>query len=239
MSPLYREDLAFIHHHGYAGFIHRAAPALLQALAPVVPRGGTVVDLGCGSGIWLGKLTARGYRAVGIDPSAPMLRLARGNAPGAILKKGSAFTAAIPACAAVTALGEPLSYLSGGRVPPFGSLFKKVAAALAPGGLFVFDLLVASPRLMRYRTWTAGTDWACMLAVSEDAGTRRLTREITTFRRVARAYRRDVEHHQLRVVPRDEVLAQLREAGFRARSSRSYGDSRLAPRRMAFFARKP
>jgi SAM-dependent methyltransferase len=237
VPALYNEDLSFIHHHGYAGFIHRAAPALLARLERAGLAGGTVVDLGCGSGIWLRLLAERGYRGIGIDQSAAMLGLARKNAPGATLKKASAFTAAIPKCDVVTALGEPLAYLPPGKVPPLAALFEKVAAALRPGGMFIFDLLVTSSSLMRYRTWTAGKDWACMLAVTEDSG--RLFREITTFRQQGRSYRRNVEHHRLRVVPRQAVVSDLRGAGFKVQASRRYGDSLLAPRRMAFFARKP
>jgi SAM-dependent methyltransferase len=240
VAPLYDDDLAFIHHHGYAGFIHRAAPALLATMARAGLEGGTVVDLGCGSGIWLRLLGERGYRAIGVDQSAAMLRLARQQAPSATLKRGSAFTTAIPACHVVTALGEPLAYLPVGRVPPMSALFTRIAAALRPGGLFIFDLLVKGAPRMRYRTWTAGEDWACMLAVTEDETGERLVREITTFRRHGTAgYRRDVEHHRLRVVSRAAVVADLRAAGFRVTATRRYGESTLAPRRMAFFARKP
>ncbi len=72
----------------------------------------------------------------------------------------------------------------------------------------------------------------------EDPARRRLVREITTFRRTGSGYRRRRERHELRVVNRGEVESALRAAGFTVRASRRYGTFELAPRRLAFRARK-
>jgi SAM-dependent methyltransferase len=47
------------------------------------PRPGRVIDLGCGTGRLLIALAERGYRALGVDLSAPMLRLAGAKAAAA------------------------------------------------------------------------------------------------------------------------------------------------------------
>jgi ubiquinone/menaquinone biosynthesis C-methylase UbiE len=50
---------------------------MAAAAARAVPPGGTVLDLGCGIGLDIGRLEAAGLTAIGIDPSAVMLGGAR------------------------------------------------------------------------------------------------------------------------------------------------------------------
>src|SRR5258705_8241369 len=49
-----------------------------------------VLDVGCGTGRWTSEAVAAGRRAVGLDPSAAMLAVARERAPGAALVRGRA-----------------------------------------------------------------------------------------------------------------------------------------------------
>jgi len=48
----YGEDLAYIHDVGFGDFAWRAAPGVLARLQRHGVDHGTVVDLGCGTGIW-------------------------------------------------------------------------------------------------------------------------------------------------------------------------------------------
>ena len=139
----YGEDLAFVHDIGFGGFAGEAAPGVLAILAEAGVRSGRVVDLGCGSGIWAERLVGRGYEVLGIDISEAMIRRARRRVESAEFRVGSVFRAEIPTCRAVTSLGECLSYLVEGRAGDGGliRLFRRVHAALAPGGVFVFDLM--------------------------------------------------------------------------------------------------
>jgi SAM-dependent methyltransferase len=236
----YRKDLALVHHEGFGELVRKAAPVLVGAFRRAGLRGGTVVDLGCGSGLFLRELQRAGYRAVGVDPSAAMIALSRKVAPRAELYRASAHTFDLPSCQAVTALGEPLQYLPPGaaRVPSLPSLFRRVARALVPGGFFVFDLLVAGRPLMSYRTFRLGRGWAVLIDVKEDRERARLDRVITTFYRRGRLYRRDEERHSLQIPVAATVKAALRAAGLEVRTERRYGPDRLLPRRMAFWARK-
>ena len=139
----YREDLAFVHDVGFGAFAREAAPGVLEILAAAGVRSGRVVDLGCGSGIWAERLVERGYEVLGIDISEAMIRRARRRVPEAQFRIGSLFRAEIPRCAAVTALGECISYRfepgRGGHVLP--RLFRRVHAALAPGGVRSYGAL--------------------------------------------------------------------------------------------------
>ena len=235
---MYAEDLAYIQHAGYGGFARSAAPGLLRLLRDAGIHRGLVVDLGCGAGVWLRELTRAGYDALGIDASAALVRIARDAAPEARVRRGSAFASALPRCDAVTAIGEVLSYCPSNRpAPSYDRLFRRVARALRPGGLFLFDLMVEGAP-MAYRTFSAGPDWAVLAEVSEERRRRRFVREITTFRRVGSGYRRGHERHEQRIAARRRIEASLRAAGFTVRASRRYGSFELAPRRLAFLARR-
>ncbi|MFN0177749.1 MAG: class I SAM-dependent methyltransferase [Gemmatimonadales bacterium] len=234
---MYRTDVAAIHHEGFTTFARRASPGLLGLLrAARIRPGATVVDLGCGSGVWLARLVEAGYRGIGVDQSPACAKLARQVAPSASIRVGSVYRTIIPRCQAITALGEVLSYLPAPRLEPF---FRRVAHALEPGGLFVFDLMIRRRRPASYRSWSAGAHWAAMVEVSENTARTGLKRSILTFRRVGRGYRRSQETHRLRLVARAEVEAALRSAGFRCRAIRGYGRHRLAPGRLGFIATRP
>ena len=73
----YKEDLAFVHHAGFGGFSQSAAPELLRILKAGGVGTGTLVDLGCGSGLWARVAQNAGFSVIGIDRSPAMVRLAR------------------------------------------------------------------------------------------------------------------------------------------------------------------
>ena len=78
-----------------------------------------MVDLGCGSGLWVRELLRAEFRV------------------------GSLFETPIPSCDAVTAVSEVLNYLFDPENEERGlePLFRRVYEALRPGGVFVFDVL--------------------------------------------------------------------------------------------------
>ena len=241
MKEWYREDLAYIHDAGFGDFALQSAPGILEILDRNKIREGLVVDLGCGSGLWARELAKAGYRVLGIDISGAMISLARRRVPEAEFRVESLFEADIPPCNAVTALGEVLNYVfdpnhdSRALIP----LFRRVYGALAPGGVFVFD--VAQPGQVAQDTttrgFTAGQDWVVLIEKEEDRGT--LTRRITTFRKVGEHYRRSDEVHRQRLYKAPDVARDLRRVGFRVRTSRGYGRYRLPRAHAAFVARKP
>jgi SAM-dependent methyltransferase len=238
---LYADDLAHVQREGFGDFALQASPGLLDALRTAGLDSGTVLDLGCGAGVWLRELSRAGYRAVGIDASAALVRTARRAAPHASVRVGSIYRTALPRCDAVTAISEVLSYLPPrGRPPALAAFFHRVARRLPAGAPFLFDLMV-DDRGMDYRTWRSGRDWAVLVEVSRQPERRTIERDITTFRRVGGGgggYRRRRERHRVRITPRREVEAALRAAGFTVRVSRRWGPCELPPGRLAFRARK-
>ncbi len=236
---MYGYDLAQIHHLGFGDFSRNAAPGLLEMIRRAGKRGGRVVDLGCGSGLWLRQAELAGHPVYGIDVSPQLLEIARREVPDAALVGASIYDTEIPACDVVTALGEVLSYLPEAEAEPrsLDELFVRIARALSPGGLFIFDDVVEGPPL-DYRSFRTGDSWAVLVEVAEDRERRRLVREITTFFEHCGYYQRAAERHVQVVRSRAEVETALRRAGFSVRAMRRYGDLELAPRRLAFRARR-
>ncbi len=242
MVTMYGEDLALIHHTGFGDFARGAAPGILQLLAKNGPpiRERLVVDLGCGGGIWARQLVLAGYSVLGVDVSTAQLSIARRQAPGARFRKASAYTVDIPACSAVTALGEVLGYCeAGGRRPSLTPLFRRVFAALEPGGWFVFDMIMEGGRSLDGRSWREEADYAVLVDISERKGAGQLRRDIVTFVRRGRAYRRREEHHRVHLESQAALTSTLGKVGFRVTVRRRYGDYPLPARRVAFLCRKP
>jgi len=241
-TAAYRDDLAYIHDVGFGGFADRAAPWLLQQLAERELRDGLVIDLGCGSGIWARALSVAGYSVLGYDISPSMVAIAQKRVPRGEFHARPLLAARLRPCVAVTAIGEVFNYLFDKRNTPeaLDRVFRNVYAALRPRGLFVFD--VALPGRVPgglARSYTLGSDWACLYEAEEDARKQLVTRRITTFRKVGQTYRRDDEVHLLRLYDRDKLTAQLRAIGFRVRTVRSYGGTAFPPGYAGFVAQKP
>jgi SAM-dependent methyltransferase len=239
-APAYETDLAYIHDTGFGGFARKSAPALLGLLAQHGITDGLIVDLGCGSGIWSRELTNHGYQVLGVDLSPAMIRLARQRTPEGRFLIGSFLDFRIPACRAVTALGEVFNYLFDPKnsLGTLRRVFRKVFAALAPGGLLIFD--VAEPGRCKglKQKFSVGVDWACLVEYEHDAPKKQLTRRIVTFRQVGDAFRRQEETHIQKLYRRSAITEMLRDIGFRVRTVRHYGDCRLSPEVVGFVARK-
>jgi SAM-dependent methyltransferase len=243
MASAYQADLAYIHDVGFGDLARNAAAALREALRRQEVKRGLVIDLGCGSGILAQELAAAGYDVLGIDLSAAMIARARERVPQGQFRVGSFVTAKLPACVAVSAIGECFNYLfdRGNTSRGLLRVFRRIYAALCSGGLLLFD--VATPGRVPgdgpQRNYFEGEDWAALVTVEEDRRRRRLTRWITSFRKVGELYRRDHEVHRQRLFTRSELAGQLRSVGFRVRTLAGYGRLRFAPGLIGFLARKP
>ena len=243
MTNWYADDLTYIHDVGFGGFATRAAPGLLRLLERSGVGSGLVVDLGCGGGRWAQELSRRGYAVLGVDISSAMVRLARRRVRKGEFRRASFLTVRLPRCDAVTSLGECFNYMFDGQNNRRGlvRLFRRVHGALRPGGVFVFDMIgpggEPDPNLsQRHRQ---GRDWAVLLDATEDRRRRELRREITTFRKTGRLYRKHREVHCLKLYSKSEIAARLRQVGFRVRFLKGYGRMKFGPGHAGFLARKP
>ena len=239
----YQKDLAYIHDAGFGDFARQAAPGVLDILHRSGITRGLVVDLGCGSGLWAKELVRAGYEVLGVDLSAAMIKIARQRVPEARFQTASFLQIKLPACAAVTAMGECFSYLFDTKnvKRELFQFFRCVYKALCRGGMFIFDIAepghVTGP--MPRRNYSEGKDWAILLQTEEDKQAKTLTRRMTTFRKVGKFYRRGEEVHRLQLYEGAEIAEELRRTGFTVRLLRGYGKLRLYHARIGFLARKP
>lgn len=110
--------------------------SLLGDLCHRIPAGGTVLDLGCGSGVPVARtLAAAGYRVTGIDISEVQIRRARERVPQAEFLHADA-TAVSFGAASFDAIVSffALIHIPLAEQPP---LLRKIAGWLRPGGCFV------------------------------------------------------------------------------------------------------
>ena len=238
----YGTDVAYIHDAGFLDLAAEATPFVVRLLAERRMDSGRVIELGCGSGVTASALSEAGYEVLGIDASRAMIALARSRAPAARFRVGSWVDAPIPECDAVLAIGEVLGYVgtASGTKAELRDLFGRVRTALAPGGLFVFDL--ATPGRVpagEDSAFRVGDDWAILYTAQEDSKGRKLQRRITTFRKIAggATYRRTEEVHRLRLWRPGEVEEMLRDARFKVQTRRGYGPRSFAPGHRVFVAR--
>jgi len=241
-EPGYGDDLSYIHDVGFGSFAQHAARMFLAELRGRKLREGRIVELGCGSGITSAAFAKAGYEVLGYDISAAMVRLARKRVPAAEFQVASFLAADLPPCRAVTAIGEVLNYQFDRQNTQAqrSRLFRRIYRALHPGGLFLFD--GAEPGrnggVGRRRYGIEGTGWACLVDAEEDERRGILTRNITTFRKVGPLFRREFEVHRLRLFDRRQLLAELRELGFRVRTLTGYGEMTFPPGYVGFLCRK-
>jgi hypothetical protein len=113
-----------------------------------------------------------------------------------------------------------------------------VYGALAPGGVFVFDIATpgrapkSKPRVNRRE----GEDWAIVTVTTPIPGG--LRRNMVFFRRYGEWYKRGTETHDLSLYPAAEILAALRRSGFKARRLPVKGNFQDVPGMAWFLAEK-
>jgi SAM-dependent methyltransferase len=247
---MYTTDLAYIHHAGYTDWIREAGPEVIELLREEGISEGRVIDLGCGDGAFLRQLERAGYDFIGVDISSDMIDLAARTIPATDLYVACAFDFKFPECSTVVALSEVLGYMP--EVTPekqslpakLTPLFERVYAALRPGGILLFDLIVLDEDKvpMNYRTWKMDEEWGVLVDVVEERELGFLKREIITFRKHeenGNLFQRHHETHLLHLPRAGEVLMRMEEAGFESKSMEGYRNFQMRPRRVAFLGRKP
>ena len=128
---------AYASQHAGHGGDEAAALVYRRDIRPLLPwpAAGPVVDLGCGRGELVRLLQADGFEAEGIDISPEQVALARAAGVDRV-RQGDfrAILAAHPAHYAAITATDLLEHLT---KPEVLQTFDDVAAALAPGGVFV------------------------------------------------------------------------------------------------------
>jgi SAM-dependent methyltransferase len=224
----YRSDLARIHHLGFSFHAEDTAPGILSLLEPV--RGGTVVEIGCGSGLLTRYLVDAGYRVIATDASPAMLELARDHVgEGAEIQRLTLPDDPVPEADAIVGVGHALNYLD--EAEQVDRALVAIARALRPDGLLAIDLCdlewAAERRDQRPVGWT-GEGWALVTEFSVPSPDR-YVRQMATFTRNddGLTWRRDDERHDNVMVDVSKVPTLLAEHGVEATVGDAFGDEQL------------
>ena len=198
-------------------YLPAALPALENLFFSPVPVGSTVLDVCCGSGHVTEELVRRGYRVTGVDSSAALIEIARRRLPEASftvqdvrhLNMERRFAAAIS------------TFDSLNHILEFEGLcqaFVCVHGALAPGGLFVFDMNLEDAYLSDLSQWHAHVqdDNVGLVRGTYDSTLKKASTELIWF---VKSDGRGVwqRHHSIveqRCYKQEEIVSALADAGF-------------------------
>ncbi len=202
----------------------------------------TVAELGCGTGSLTELLARRGYRMTAVDLSPDMLAMADQKCQGLgvlfLCQDMSRLVLPSPADAVISCL-DSMNYVT--RPAALRRTFRRVYRALAPGGLFLFD--VKTPAAL------AEADGQTYLDEDEDLfcvwrGDYSPKRRVCGYgldlfvREADGSWSRAGEYHEEYAYTPEELDGFLREAGFS--NIKVYGDKTMrAPKEGAqrvFFA---
>jgi tRNA (cmo5U34)-methyltransferase len=180
-------------------FIPHYEEMLDAAAAAVQPRARTIVDLGIGTGALSARCleTATRAKAIGIDVDPGILALAKRRlGDRATFTTGSFLRAPLPGCDALVA-SFSLHHVRTRAAK--ASLYRRIHAALRPGGVFlIVDSQPATDASVRRAQFD---EWLAHLRHSYTAAQ-------------AKAIFRSWSHEDV-YVPLDAEIALLRESGFR------------------------
>jgi SAM-dependent methyltransferase len=211
------DDFAWFYSRYWNEEFHGAAfPILERIWLERLPESARILDVCCGTGYLAALLTAQGHKVTGVDASAEMLRYAREAAPDAEFHQGNAAEFQAPGRfdGAVSTFDSLNHLVERGALE---AAFRNTAAALEPGGLFVFDMLLEEA----YQT-----HWGESFALVRDDHALTITGGgydfrnhaarclITMFRLVDGSWRRSDVTIEERCYTSKQIDAALNKAGF-------------------------
>lgn len=212
-TPSY-DGLGWLYDRHWRGLWPKAMAVLERIALPGLPEGARILDLGCGAGHLAAALAARGYDVTGIDISADMLRYARRNAPGVRFVCADARRFSLRGkFDLVVSTFDSMNHMLSAR--DLEQAFRCVRRALAPGGIFVFDLNMSRVFETEWRrsAFFIFDDHTYIVRGDYDRDARLARTELTVFRREKHWTRSDFSMFQ-RCYSRSEVRSALRAAGF-------------------------
>ena len=211
------DDFAWFYNRYWSEEFHSAAfPILERIWLDRLPPAAHILDVCCGTGYLAALLIARGFRVTGLDVSPAMLAHARANAPFAefILADAASFQLH-EVCDAAVSTFDSLNHLL--KPAALQAAFRSIAAALRPGGLFAFDMLLEEAYQTRWGESFALVRDDHLLTITGadfDSHSRIARIAVTMFRLLEGAWQRSDVTIQERCYSPDEISRALESSGF-------------------------
>jgi SAM-dependent methyltransferase len=211
------DDFAWFYDRYWNEEFHSLAfPILERTWLTRLPERAAILDVCCGTGYLAGMLLARGYSITGIDCSPVMVEYARENQPAGEFLVADATDFRMPARfdAAVSTF-DSLNHIL--TLKDLQAVFRNTAAALKPGGLFAFDVLLEDAYQTNWGQSFALVRDDHVLTITGtgfDFRTRMARCTITMFRQIAGVWQRSDANIQERCYTGKEISTALTKAGF-------------------------
>lgn len=188
-----------------------------RLFVPEMAEGARILDLCCGTGYTARELSLRGFEVTGLDASNEMLGYARRSAPAAsFIQADARFFQMMPIYQGILSTFDSLNHIM--TLEGLMAVFRNVNRALAPGGLFLFDMNMEKGFLAHWADYFAivEDEEVCILRGLYDRGRRTARYDITIFEREeGKNWRRRDAVISERYYPSKEIRRALKAAGFR------------------------
>jgi SAM-dependent methyltransferase len=188
-----------------------------RLFVPEMASGARILDLCCGTGYITDELSRRGFLVTGLDVSNEMLAHARRNAPavaGFIQSDARSFRM-MPIYQGIVSTFDSLNHIM--TLKGLVAVFRNCHRALAPGGLFLFDMNMEQGFLAHWADYFAivEDEDVCVLRGTYDREQRVGRYDITIFERKGKTWRRTDAVISEKCYPAKEIRRALRSVGFR------------------------
>jgi SAM-dependent methyltransferase len=218
-APSSYDDVADMYDTLWAdAYLPSALPALEKLFLQKLCGDAHVLDVCCGSGHVTKELVRRGLRVTGVDSSSKLIERARAVLPATDFRVQDVRNLHLDTVYdAALSTFDSLNHLL--TLADLREAFRSVYAALAPGGMFVFDMNLEEAYSLDQEEWTVdlAPERIGLVRGTFDPVTKTASTELICFTKLddRNLWRQSRSVVEQRCYPQSEILLGLNEAGFR------------------------
>ncbi|NLD45018.1 MAG: class I SAM-dependent methyltransferase [Chloroflexi bacterium] len=220
MMQTYQEYAKVYDRSGQLAFSLKMIRYLNTLLERYPLEGRRLLELACGTGTVAAAMASAGWQVYGVDGSAAMLEEARAKAAAAgvsvaFSQQDMRSFRLDERVHLATCLYDSMNYMLSSE--ELLAVFRRVYAALEPGGLFFFDMNTAYALEVLWDDevhYSDEPDITVIFRSRYDQRRQRITVVATVFDRQGELYRKIQEEHTEQAYPLEQVATLLTDVGF-------------------------